>query len=96
LTALGRALAGAELQGAVVLLSGHTDARGTEAYNQGLSERRAEAVKHYLIETFRLPAANLTTAGYGKRALKNQGSPFAAENRRVQIVNLASAAEAER
>ncbi len=64
--------------------------------NPGLSERRAEAVKHYLIEKFQLPAANLSTVGYGKRTLRNKDNPFAAESRRVQIVNLASAVEAER
>lgn len=32
-----------------VLVEGHTDAKGTDAYNQGLSERRANAVKRYLV-----------------------------------------------
>ncbi len=85
---LGRALSNSALSGSVFLLSGHTDAKGGEIYNQGLSERRAESVKKYLIERFRLKPDNLMTAGYGKKELKNANDPFAAENRRVEIVNM--------
>jgi flagellar motor protein MotB len=35
-------------------------------------------------------------AGYGKRDLKNKADPFAAQNRRVEIINLASSNEAKR
>jgi outer membrane protein OmpA-like peptidoglycan-associated protein len=94
LASLGQALSAPELKGVVVMLNGHTDARGTEEYNQGLSERRAVAVKRYLVGKFRLPAENLVTAGYGKALLKNTADPTAAENRRVQIVNLNQATEA--
>ena len=67
------------------LIGGHTDAMGSEAYNQGLSERRAEVVKRILVQEFRLPAEMLVAVGYGKTRLKNAANPFAAENRRVQI-----------
>jgi len=87
---------GSQLQGALMVLSGHTDARGTEDYNQGLSERRAEAVRKHLIEKYNVPAQNISTAGYGKKTLKNTTEPYAAENRRVLIVNLQSAVEARR
>jgi outer membrane protein OmpA-like peptidoglycan-associated protein len=87
LQSLGRALSNKELSGATFLIGGHTDAAGTEAYNQGLSERRADAVKGYLIENFKLPREQLLAIGFGKSRLKNPGSPLAAENRRVQIVN---------
>jgi outer membrane protein OmpA-like peptidoglycan-associated protein len=96
LTSLGNALSGPELNGTVVLLGGHTDAKGSDAYNQKLSERRAAAVKQFLIGEFRIPAENLLTAGYGEQELANKSDPFAAENRRVQIVNLASKQEARR
>ena len=78
------------------MLSGHTDAKGSDDYNQKLSERRAEAVKKYLVEKLKLSPDNLTTAGYGRRDLKNKDNPFAAENRRVQIVNLSSVNQAQR
>jgi outer membrane protein OmpA-like peptidoglycan-associated protein len=70
------------------MLAGHTDGKGGDAFNQDLSERRAEAVKRYLIARYKLPAANLIAVGYGKSMLKNQANPFAAENRRVQVVNM--------
>jgi outer membrane protein OmpA-like peptidoglycan-associated protein len=88
LNELGLALRNARLQDATMLLSGHTDARGSDEFNQKLSEQRAEAVRTYLVEKFRIPKENLSTAGYGKRQLKNASDPSAAENRRVQIVNL--------
>jgi outer membrane protein OmpA-like peptidoglycan-associated protein len=96
LNQLGEALRDPRLENAVVVLSGHTDAKGSQEYNQKLSERRAEAVKKYLVENLKIPADDLSTAGYGKRDLKDPAHPFAAENRRVQIVNLGPANEAKR
>ncbi|MCI0598186.1 MAG: OmpA family protein [Beijerinckiaceae bacterium] len=84
---LGTALRSGELKGGVFFLSGHTDAKGGEAFNQDLSERRADAVKRFLVEKFSLSSGNLIPIGYGKTKLKNAADPFAGENRRVQIVN---------
>lgn len=86
--ALGKALSSPQLSNSTFVVSGHTDAKGSDGYNQELSERRAEAVKRYLIERYKLPAANLIAVGYGKTTLKNKDNPLAAENRRVQIVNM--------
>lgn len=88
LNTLGKALTNPDLKGSVFLIAGHTDAKGGDQYNQALSERRAAAVKQFLKDKFNLADESLVTAGYGKEQLKNTGSPFAAENRRVQIVNL--------
>jgi outer membrane protein OmpA-like peptidoglycan-associated protein len=93
---LGKALASDDLKGSVVMLGGHTDAKGNDGYNQSLSERRAETVKRFLIENYRLPADSLVSAGYGEKDLKNGADPFAAENRRVQIVNMAKQEQASR
>jgi outer membrane protein OmpA-like peptidoglycan-associated protein len=90
---LGKALTSSEMSGAVIVLGGHTDAKGTDEYNQGLSERRAETVKHFLIEKYHIPAANFISAGYGKKGLKNAADPMAPENRRVEIVNAAQGDE---
>ena len=87
LLALGRALSADELKGTVFLINGHTDGKGSVEYNQELSERRAEAVKHLLVEQFNLPPTTLVAVGYGKTQFKNAADPFAGENRRVQIVN---------
>jgi len=93
---LGKALSSAELAGAVMMMGGHTDAKGDDDYNQHLSERRAETVKRFLVRNYRIPAENLISAGYGKRGLKNPADPLAAENRRVEIVNMTERDEAAR
>jgi outer membrane protein OmpA-like peptidoglycan-associated protein len=87
---LGKALTSNELAGSVIMLGGHTDGKGSDAYNHELSERRATAVKRYLTEKFHIPAANLVSAGYGKEGYKNPKDPFAAENRRVEVINMAA------
>jgi len=86
--ALGRALTNPDLKGSTFLLAGHTDAAGSEAYNQTLSERRADAVKQYLVEKFGIAGNDLLTAGYGKTRLKKPDAPRDAANRRVQVVNM--------
>jgi outer membrane protein OmpA-like peptidoglycan-associated protein len=96
LNSLGEALTSSDLQGSIVMLGGHTDAKGSDEYNQRLSERRAETVKGYLIDKYKIPATNLVTAGYGESHLKNTAEPLAAENRRVEIVNMAEREEASR
>jgi len=88
--ALGRALTNPDLKGSTFLLAGHTDAAGSDAYNQTLSERRAEAVKQYLVEKFGIAANDLVTVGYGESRLKRPDAPLDAANRRVQVVNLAN------
>ena len=49
-----------------IRIAGHTSAAGTEEYNQSLSERRAEAVKAYLVKGG-VDADRLSTIGYGKK-----------------------------
>jgi outer membrane protein OmpA-like peptidoglycan-associated protein len=88
--ALGQALSNPELKSSTFIIAGHTDAKGGDDYNQSLSERRADAIKKYLVDKEGIPAANLVTVGYGKNQLKNAGSPLASENRRVQVVNMAT------
>ena len=90
LNSLGKALTSNDLAGSLIMLGGHTDGKGSDAYNQTLSERRAAAVKHYLVEKFHIPAASLMSAGYGKEGYKNPSEPFAAENRRVEVINMAA------
>ena len=96
LNSLGEALTSSDLKGAIIMLGGHTDAKGGDAFNQGLSERRAETVKRYLIDKYKVPAESLMAAGYGKKGLKNEADPMGAENRRVEIVNMAEREEASR
>ena len=90
LTQFGSALRRPELTGQTIWLAGHTDAKGTEAYNHGLSERRADAVKRFLIERFGITANLLIPQGFGKVRLKDPTRPFAAVNRRVHLSNLSA------
>lgn len=68
-----------------VRIEGHTDASGTAAANVALSERRAEAVRVYLVEQGADPAM-LTAVGLGATALRDPKNPLSAENRRIEIV----------
>ena len=86
--ALGRALTNPELKGSTFIVAGHTDAAGGEGYNQDLSERRADAIKRYLMQNYGIAPADLVTVGYGKSKLKDPNQPLAEVNRRVQVVNM--------
>jgi outer membrane protein OmpA-like peptidoglycan-associated protein len=73
-------------------IEGHTDAKGSMAYNQILSERRAAAVRDYLV-TMGISKERLVAVGFGKtRPLPNPpaASPYAPINRRVQFTWIAA------
>ncbi|MBR0932540.1 OmpA family protein [Bradyrhizobium jicamae] len=86
---LGKALSDTSLKGSTFVLAGHTDAIGGEAYNQDLSERRADTIKKYLVQHYGLNGSNLVTVGYGKDRPKDPNDPMDPTNRRVQVVNMA-------
>jgi outer membrane protein OmpA-like peptidoglycan-associated protein len=86
--ALGKALSNADLKGSTFVVAGHTDAIGTEAYNQNLSERRADTIKRYLTEKYGINGTDLVTVGYGKTKPKDPNAPMDPINRRVQVVNM--------
>jgi outer membrane protein OmpA-like peptidoglycan-associated protein len=88
--ALGRALTNPDLKGSTFIVAGYTDAAGGAAYNQDLSERRADSIKRYLIDKFSIAGPDLVTVGYGKTRLKDPSNPLAEVNRRVQVVNMAN------
>ena len=92
--ALGSALTNADLRGSTFVVAGHTDASGGEAYNQDLSERRADAIKRYLVDKYGINGADLVTVGYGESKLKDPSQPMAEANRRVQVVNMENKATA--
>jgi outer membrane protein OmpA-like peptidoglycan-associated protein len=94
--ALGRALTSTDLKGSTFVVAGHTDAAGGEAFNQDLSERRAEAIKRYLIDKYGINGSDLVTVGYGKSKLKDPSQPLAEVNRRVQVVNMENKATASK
>jgi outer membrane protein OmpA-like peptidoglycan-associated protein len=70
-----------------VALEGHADWIGTEAYNERLGLDRAEAVRRYLAEQFRIPAGQISVVSYGESnpAAPNTTREGRAHNRRVVI-----------
>lgn len=88
LEALGDALRDPSLKGFRFMLAGHTDARGSDDYNQGLSERRALAVQRFLAGSAQIDAARLSTVGFGRSRLLPNVNPDDPRNRRVEVVNL--------
>lgn len=83
--ALGRALANPELRGSTFIVAGHTDAAGSDTYNQDLSERRADSIKHYFVEKSGIPAADLLTVGYGKSKLKDPTDACRSSTRKTRL-----------
>ena len=69
-------------------LEGHTDSRGSEAYNQALSERRAYAVRDYLIDEADIDPRRITAVGYGegRPVASNDTDSGRQRNRRVNAV----------
>lgn len=67
-------------------VAGHTDSTGPEAYNQGLSMRRAEAVRNWLVKNGIAPS-RLDVAGYGETRPKFDNSTKEGRrlNRRVEL-----------
>ena len=85
--ALGEALVKPGLKDGTFVLNGHTDAAGSPEYNLALSHRRAQSVRRYLIETYKIAPDALLVAGFGKERLKFTDKPLADQNRRVEVVN---------
>lgn len=71
---------------ASIKVIGHTDSRGSDAYNQGLSERRASSVAEYLISQGLAPQ-KITSQGRGEQEpiASNETDAGRAQNRRVEL-----------
>jgi outer membrane protein OmpA-like peptidoglycan-associated protein len=68
-------------------VEGHTDSVGSEDYNQGLSERRAESVRAYLVQQ-KIPPTAVDAVGFGKSrpVASNDTASGRQQNRRVELV----------
>jgi len=81
-------------KGRSVRIDGHTDAKGSDAYNQALSERRAASVRQWLIAKEGLGKIKMSPQGFGaKRPVAPNAKPDGSDdpegrqkNRRVEIV----------
>jgi outer membrane protein OmpA-like peptidoglycan-associated protein len=72
----------------VMVITGHTDATGSEEYNLRLSQRRADAVKEWLVKRYKMDAAKLETVGRGSTELIVPAGNVEdqAPNRRVEVL----------
>lgn len=64
---------------------GHTDASGTDAYNERLSRLRAEEVQRFFVNECGIDASRLEAVGLGERFLLDADDPRSDENRRVEF-----------
>jgi outer membrane protein OmpA-like peptidoglycan-associated protein len=83
LDSVGQMLDLPEARSESLVIEGHTDASGAEAYNQGLSERRAGAIRDYLVASFGVKAERLIIVGYGKTRPYDGSDPSNPLNRRA-------------
>ena len=92
LRSVGIALQSAELSPYRIRIEGHTDNIGSDQYNLKLSERRANSVKQFLIQHYRLAPGRLVTLGRGKQEpmAENETPEGRQKNRRVEFVNVGS------
>jgi len=67
-------------------IEGHTDKEGTAVYNLKLSQRRAKAVRQYLIDNFQIAPERLTAQGYGESRPLDNSKKINAKNRRAVAV----------
>lgn len=68
-----------------LVVEGHTDASGPQQYNYSLSERRAQAVRNFLIKRFQISPERLVVAAQGESSPLPGKGPFEGVNRRVQF-----------
>jgi len=87
---LGRALNSDRLKANRFMLEGHTDSKGSDAYNQALSERRAKSARDYLVGKHNVEAARIEMVGKGESEPLDPSNTERDINRRVQILNLGS------
>lgn len=73
-----------------ILIEGHTDSVGDDTYNQNLSEKRAAAVKAYMVSTYQIDTARLQSKGFGEsKPVDTNNTPEGRQNnRRVELVKL--------
>ena len=90
LRSVGVALQSAELASYRIRIEGHTDSLGSDQYNLKLSERRANSVKQFLIQVYRIAPERLITLGRGKQEpiAENETAEGRQKNRRVEFVNV--------
>jgi outer membrane protein OmpA-like peptidoglycan-associated protein len=90
LAPLGQALSSPQLAPYRFRIEGHTDTVGDAGTNQRLSERRAQAVREYLVQRYGVTPSRLEALGLGESrpVVATPDNTDEPRNRRVQVVNL--------
>ena len=73
-----------------IQLEGHTDSQGSARKNQGLSEKRVQNIRAYLVQHFHIAPERILAVGYGEsRPIASNDTPEGrSQNRRVEVVNV--------
>jgi len=82
---LAKAMASDDLKGMKFEIAGHTDAKGSDRYNEELSRKRAMAVVSYLERKPGVSGGQLEAKGYGEHDLWDKSNPNNPMNRRVEV-----------
>ena len=77
------------------LIVGHTESNGRREANAQLSQRRADAIRDSLVNTFKISAKRVQSLGLGEEQFIDQAHPASLANQQIQIVTIGKVAEAE-
>jgi OOP family OmpA-OmpF porin len=94
--AVGRiadALVNAALLPYSFLVVGHTDSNGRREANVLLSQRRADAIRDVLVNTFKISSKRIQSLGLGEEQFIDQAHPTSAVNQQIQILTIAKLPE---
>lgn len=75
------------------LIVGHTDSNGRREANVLLSQRRADAIRDSLINTFKISSKRVASLGLGEEQFIDQAHPTSSANQQIQIVTIAKLPE---
>jgi OmpA-OmpF porin, OOP family len=77
------------------LIVGHTESNGNRQANVILSQRRADAIRDVLSNTFKISSKRLMSLGVGEEQFIDQARPTSAVNQQIQIITIGKVPEAE-
>ena len=75
------------------LIVGHIEANGKREANAILSQRRADAIREILVNTFKISAKRIQSVGLGEEQLLDSARPTAPVNNQIQIMTLSKIPE---
>jgi outer membrane protein OmpA-like peptidoglycan-associated protein len=77
------------------LIVGHTDSNGRREANVALSQRRADAIRDSLVNTFKISSKRVLSLGLGEEQFVDQAHPASPANQQIQIVTIGKVPESE-